>query len=545
MKKLELFFGLIIRKEDMIGIEERIHKAKNSFVKYKEHPFREHQYEAILRAYQSEKPIVVIHAPPGAGKSLIGMTLARLYKKATYLVSSKPLQQQLRGDFPEARLLMGRNNYTCNKLSMVSADLCTSTPSNVCNLKSKCQYEIAKLNALEAQFPILNYHYFLHEANYVGKFSNKNPVVICDEAHSIESLLLSFVNLFLSSTLTRSLNIPKPKYKTSTAKGKGGYTGLESWKSWAKDAKRMVQYKLNDVKSCYIGNISDEGGNWELDKIKKKKQLNGLVSKIDLFSKIVTDDWLFKDDKGYMFEPTWLTPEITNQYLWRHGEKFILLSATFPPMQMLAHLLGLGLNDIEYIPVPSTFPAENRPIILSPAGDLSHKCFNDNIQGVVEKVKEIINLYPNDKGVIHTISYKLNAHIMNIRDPRLITHDSKNKQDVLNMFINSPKPFILVSPSSEQGLDLYDDRARFQIIAKAPFLSLASKQVSARVFKNKLGNYWYKSAAAQSIIQMAGRAVRHKDDWCDTWIIDDKGVELVVDNAGMYPGYWREAIQYR
>jgi Rad3-related DNA helicase len=77
---------------------------------------------------------------------------------------------------------------------------------------------------------------------------------------------------------------------------------------------------------------------------------------------------------------------------------------------------------------------------------------------------------------------------------------------------------------------------------KAPFLSLADKMVSARLYKSSVGNLWYKSDALMTVVQGCGRGVRSKEDKCVSYILDRQIVKLLGDNPGMVPKWWRDAI---
>jgi Rad3-related DNA helicase len=149
----------------------------------------------------------------------------------------------------------------------------------------------------------------------------------------------------------------------------------------------------------------------------------------------------------------------------------------------------------------------------------------------------------HEKGVIHTVSWKLNEAIMSMRNPRMISHNGSGKDRELEAFAGSNNA-VFVSPSSTRGLDLPDDKCRFVIIAKAPFQSLADKLVSSRVYGSGLGAFWYRAICAQDIVQASGRGVRHKEDWCVTYLLDRQIERLVVDNQNLFPKYWKEALDY-
>jgi Rad3-related DNA helicase len=92
-------------------------------------------------------------------------------------------------------------------------------------------------------------------------------------------------------------------------------------------------------------------------------------------------------------------------------------------------------------------------------------------------------------------------------------------------------------------VDLPDDQCRFIIVAKAPFQSLGDKLVKSRVYSSGgFGQFWYRADCAQGIVQASGRGVRHKDDYCATYILDKQAERLIVDNQGLFPRYWMEAV---
>jgi Rad3-related DNA helicase len=220
------------------------------------------------------------------------------------------------------------------------------------------------------------------------------------------------------------------------------------------------------------------------------------------------------------------------------------MSATFPPKSILAEMLGCGTEDIDYIELPSTFPISNRPVLLDPVADMSFKTFKDDLPRLLKKIEMILDRHPNEKGLVHTVSWKLNAEIMKMNHPRFVSHNSSyDKNEALERFEGSNNG-VFVSPSSTRGLDLPDDLCRFTIVTKAPFQSLGDKLVKSRVYSSGLGKFWYRAMCAQDLVQASGRGVRHKDDYCTTYILDKQAEKLVVDNQNLFPRYWMDAVDY-
>ncbi len=511
--------------------------VKNKFGKFLDNEFREHQEDIIEFALGSKKKVVAIEAPTGIGKTLCGMCIGSMGGNAIYTVHSKTLQKQILRDFPEVPSLWGRNNYKCVEFDGLTCDMC---PGKKC---SDCLYSIAKQRAIKSRLCVLNYHYLLTEINFVGSLSGRNMIII-DEADSLETVLADFVGISLNNRMIKDYNISFPDYKTTSSPN-----SIDNWKLWAGRVKDKLDRHITKLESQY--NLTSDVLNEEqFEAIKKIEQLSGYITKLSMFIDNVDETWLYEERESKYgtsihFNPTWVTKEMANKYLWRHADKFVLLSATFPYLPVLAKLLGLDTSDIDYRQYPSVFPESNRPVRYNIAGNLTYKNMETETPNVVSKVYDIINSneHKNEKGLIHTVSYKLANEIMKIDSDRLITHTSEsNRNDVIDRFMASTKPLILVSPSMARGLSLDDDLCRFVIWVKAPYLSMADKLVSSRIYGSSIGNIWYKSNMLLSIVQGAGRAVRSKEDYATTYILDQQIQKAIADNPNMVPKWFREAL---
>lgn len=521
-----------------------LNTLKDRFQHFQNKQLRPGQISAVNFALESNKKIVVICAPTGSGKSLLGMMLGANQSKFAYLCSSKALQRQLQTEFPEALLMMGRNNFPCALFPSPNLTAADCIGKKECWEREKCEYEIHKKKVLAHPYQIINYHYMLFESNYVGKFSDY-PIIIADEGDMVESILSSFVNLSFSPRIINKLNIQYPERKTSTAKD-----GVEIWKKWAGDVKGRIEYEIGELNQTVV--ISDPKSEKFMKANKELNTFKNLYSKLELFQTHVDDTWLFevienryKNSESWEFKPLWLLPEFTHPYFFSHGSKFIFMSATFLPMNILAHILGIDTEDIDYLELDSSFPIENRPVLLNPAGDLKYKTFTAEVDGVLSEIERIMEAHPDHKGIIHTVSWKLNKLVMGlnqITDWRMITHGPKDKDERLKEFMETDTSLVFVSPSSMRGLDLPDDKCRFSIITKAPYLSMADKMVSQRVYGSSMGAYWYKAQAAQEIIQACGRAVRHEDDWAVSYVIEKQAVDLILNHQSLFPKYFMEAV---
>ena len=105
--------------------------------------------------------------------------------------------------------------------------------------------------------------------------------------------------------------------------------------------------------------------------------------------------------------------------------------------------------------------------------------------------------------------------------------------------MKSEKPLVLVSPSIEEGMDFRNDLCRFIIIAKVPYLNLGNPQIKAHANKDPLG---IRGRRLQSIIQEAGRGVRHEKDWCSTYILDSNFGMLLDSYRRFFPQWFLDAV---
>jgi Rad3-related DNA helicase len=522
-------------------------EAKNQLSKYKDHPFRRFQEDAIEFCRRSEKKFVFLEAPTGSGKSLIAMVLGNLMSGVTYAVHSKILQHQITEDFPEAKSLFGRANYQCKEVPYNNCDDCFHTKHTICKSKSACIYDGEKATTLLARLKILNYDYLLTECNYSGRFSG-SPFNIIDEADNMENTLINFVTL----TFTRySLNrLGMQDFATRLKMtSKDQESLIDTWKNFADTAfiRCMSIIKSIDRELAGTGNLFGEVTDAQIKANKEKTRIVRLMEKIKLFQDNVDPTWLLDSDQDdkFIFRPLWMNERLADQFLWRHAKKWVLMSASFLPVGLEAKRLGIPMDEVDYKCLPSTFPVSSRQIYIWPAANLTGKTMDEETPKLCAKIKEIVDDHPKVKGLIHGVSYKLSRAILDtVNDPRLIIHESHNRQDVLTEFMESDKPLVLVSPSMERGVSLELDLCRFIIVAKAPFLYLGDKIVSKRVYTSKMGKEWYAATMLLSVLQATGRGSRSEEDFCENYILDEQFLRVFQKKTSYLPMWWREAVAW-
>ena len=143
--------------------------------------------------------------------------------------------------------------------------------------------------------------------------------------------------------------------------------------------------------------------------------------------------------------------------------------------------------------------------------------------------------------VVHNCnSYKIANYIeQNCWNERLLFHKSDDRDDILQKFMKSTEPLVLVSPSMTEGVDLKDDLARWEIIVKIPYPYLGDKQVSRRM---EVDPDWYVWQTCLKLVQSYGRIFRSETDWGSAYIFDSGAQYFIHKYKHILPKWFLEAI---
>ena len=504
--------------------------------------------EAISKGYK----YIILEAGTGTGKSAVATTLARMYESAYILTMTKQLQKQYADEF-DFPLVKGRGNFDCLKDGFeVTCDMgaCKTAPKSskfFCpygisknptltgdlafqdsfgsdvffQTNDHCKYWQQKANAINSPITLMNYDYAILELNYVKHFG-KRSLLILDEAHNIEDKLMKTmeINLYNRQLEKDIKKVISPQTLKSAEKGEwimeidaiqGHYSDIEIKDLPTNKADRINSTiaKLKSLKT----NLEKEPGNWVID----------------------------ADEHGVSFKPLRVN-HYAEDYLFKHGDVVIFLSATILSHKMFSKWLGLDPREVYHIQVDSPFSVEKRPIELNLAGKMSKNRVKQSAPKSIEILQRILKRHEGEKGLIHTHSYKCQQYIINnLYSNRLISHGNNNRERVLKYFEEDENPLVLVSPSMSEGVDLPYDKCRFQVIYKIHFPYLGDKQVHMRMKKDQR---WYAYKTAMTLMQAYGRGMRAEDDSCVTYILDSD-IQMLLKSPlykSLIPEFFKEAI---
>lgn len=542
-------------------------------------PFQRDTVAAILEEYVAGRRAVLVDAPTGSGKSMIGEAVRRLLPlvipedellllgdrtggmgkdggvRAWYVATTKMLQDQLAAEFPHGVLLKGRANYLTQSGALNGLGYPTTGQSVIncsdCTVLMKadhgcawcfdaksCPYKIAVSEALEGDLAILNTAYFLAASGPV--FQRQRPLTIVDEADALEQVLMGHVEVAMNPSTLAKYGITPPKRVTVEA-------ATNDWEGWAKDAWSRVMG--TDVKD-----LIDQPTLYAREQRRKEQleqRLAGLQSRFD--------EWAYDgDDTSVLFRPVKVARhgqalvwgvEGRERQTSRISDRQLAMSATFLSTDVWAREVGLPEGTYATVRMPSTIPTENRLIVFKPVVSMTRKTKQDAYPILAAHVEDIVRAHEGERVLIHAVSYELAGYLHGyltrvdgVFGERLVTTytHSGGKDQALGEYLRE-EGAVMVAPSMERGVDLAGDRCRVQIIAKVPWMFM-SRQVKMRK-KLPGGDAWYSQAAMQKMVQAMGRAVRGPDDWAVTYILDEQAQRLLQDAA--LPRYIREAVRHR
>ena len=502
-------------------------------------PQQEEALDAIVEAFSAEKRFAVCSIGTGVGKSAIAVTLSRWIAAnfpvnlnqdsgGVIVTSQKSLQDQYQRDFSKISSdLRSSSNYPClwvedlscaavSRLSRASGDWPCSTSSQ-CMRGTECPYKVSKLRYKSSTVGITNYSYLMAESIY-GKSLQQRQLLVGDECHQISSEVRRFNTVTADDIFAKELNVKIPNFDSSD----------EVLLKWLRDdyfnAIANTMEKNVDMIMTYRSlkkKLPKEV--WKM--VKFYEELDKRICQLNRWKNDITgskDNYILVKSENNNIKTIELKPldvsKSCESTLFKCGEKVLLMSATILDFESFAAECGIKKSESKYIDIQSPFDPHQFGIVYRPKGLMSRASLPRTLPKVVKEVKKILAAHPTEKGVIHCCSYLITEAIGELNDPRLLIQKNGNREEILRLHKESTEPTVIVSPSMMEGLDLYDDFGRFQVICKIPFPFLGDPVVAKLLERSQR---WYAWKTALTLVQAVGRCVRSKDDWAKTYILDE------------------------
>ena len=463
-------------------------------------------------------------------------------------------------------------------------------------------YRIQKAKTRNAELAVVNDSYFLTEANGPGVFGATREAtgwwpgwqwIAHDEADTLAARLMSHVEVSINDDKLELKEIKMgdpPEWLMKSL-------DIADWLAWMQDDVRAFVVKAYDeaqeelVTIALAGEADGETRKNQAESVKAKMKdlmhlIDSLEAKIDLSSQWVRVD-IDKSGKAIgeavineaqlslepgeeqaqpaarkhnwkwqaMFRPVTVAP-FAEYYLWRHGERWLLMSGTILDPYVFAEDMGIPYKEVEWIKFPSPFPAEKRPIFFSRSKSIRNSHAEEMMakkmglaspgERLVGVVDELLDRYTGKRVLIHTVS---NARSKLILDTsrhvqRMFTHAKPaDRMLALQGYLARPDG-VLVSSSFERGVDLKYKDCSAILVFKVPYGNIGDLQILAR--KNESdGDDWYAIETIRRVIQMSCRGMRAADDFCDVHILDKQFEKLYTgDQAKYFPKWWQDALHF-
>ncbi len=241
-------------------------------------------------------------------------------------------------------------------------------------------------------------------------------------------------------------------------------------------------------------------------------------------------------DSKLTISPVW-PGEYLEKFLFRGVGKVLMLSATIRPK--LLELLGI--DDYKFNEAPSSFPVDRRLVKYIDAPRITYRTPPSEKKYWVAMIDNVLRARRDRNVLIHTHSYARRNEIISMSGfgREMIGHDASNVQRVVEAF-KAARGKILVSQSLDEGWDFPYGACETQIISKIPYADSRDAVIKARQGDDKDYSHY---TAMQSLVQMAGRAMRAPDDFCENFIIDGNSMWFLPKYRHFAPAWFNESIK--
>ena len=523
-----------------------------------------------IYSYGNKYRYIVIEAGTGIGKSAIAKSISGKEGNCYLLTATKQLQDQYITDFGDmgAKAVKGAVNYECSRDEGMpcSNGECKFTKGiyNECTLSGQCPYYNAKKEAESSEMYVTSYAYFLRVSrkflpggDYRAKFSKRNAIIV-DECHMLEDQLLNCAGFTLSAKKMNERYMMNHglDFKELCLYNRRLNDGEEEKNlEWVHLVDSIIMRKImmidKQIQCVKTGNRSlmtaDELSELEdMDLMKlsnRKEELVRLHEKIQgYFLSENKDNWIMSvKDNVLSLKPIDVDGLFKKLIDGWSNRKVVFMSATILDKVGFCKDMGIKPDETCFITRDGTFDPEKSPIVYDPIGSMSYKNLPATMPYIIEEIKKIMAMHPNEKGIIHTSTYNIAKQITEaIHSDRFVVRTvGESNESLFKYHATSEKPTILVSPSLMAGVDLHDDLSRFQIVVKLPYISLADERVKRKMQKDKK---WYICKMLRNLVQECGRSTRNEADWSVTYILDNAFETVMRYNQKMLPQSFKKRI---
>jgi Rad3-related DNA helicase len=509
---------------------------------------RQGQIDVLTWLEKQTAKYLIVQAPVGSGKSLIGMTFSRYVSgdigHSYILTPQKILQAQYENSFRNHNVvsLYGKANYTC-KSHGTSCDVGATLSRGACH---KCPWKEKREEAKKAANVVFNYKLALTYFGYEKETFHKRALVVADEAHQLEQQLIDFDTVKVERATARGFSVDWPDIRSFN---------MEKAVEWlTNEFMPRLQQRVMDLEE-QIEAIEGTPSRREAKMIKEHEEHKASLDQLTQICYTPLDQ--LNETHVCVYNMTeiqikCLTAESAFEHVLKpYGNRFLFMSSTIIDPKQFCKDLGIDPDEAAFYDLDSEFPAENRPVAYLPQMKMNASWNKperrDELKRMGSTITGLIAMHTNESGIIHTGNYKIAEWLVTVlakqSTHRVIHHnpnDHVTRDEAINDYLESAsdEPCVLISPSITEGLDLIGDLGRFAIVAKIPYGFLGDQWIKKRM---DMSNEWYRRRAIIDIIQGGGRVVRSKEDTGTMYIVDESWGYLFSQTSNSIPQWWKDA----
>lgn len=532
-----------------VGLRQWVYNRSGLWLADGVSELRAAQEDALEWAFSRTEPYLLVNAPTGIGKTLLNLVYG-LAKGGplTYAVHTIRLQKQVEATLPGLSVLTGRSNHPC-LVGQLTHGMDITAKYGVCTMREPCDYRVGVdegntfvqcpyYSQLDAALGsgigrITNYSMYLAlppvkfhtKDEFGGTISTGTRVLVADEAHNIEEVLCSGVEITITTSMLRAAGYGWPRNVSDS---------IKPWKGWAYGIFKRA--KTDDRRPL----IQD---------------LRMAAIKLTSITEATFDSWAVSFDGQTMrARPLWGREYTLPNLLGRErgeppfaagrlGVPVLFTSATLMGADYIAESLGLPDREWAYLDMDSPFDPDRRPINYAPVMTMNRKNTStpEDRAKMQRAIDSVISKYisnGNPYGIIHAVSnWYRDAVLTESRFRGIMNSDAQ----VHAQRVAAGKPSVLVAANLTEGWDGVDNLCRFVIMPKVPYADLSDQWTMRR---RTVDARTYDHQALVAVVQGAGRGMRHREDFADVWILDGAWGSLYKRHNNWLPKAFTDAYHH-
>jgi Rad3-related DNA helicase len=523
--------------------------------------------QVLVEFFDNKKQNVVLNAPTGIGKSILGAVIAgcvdSLSEKppglsSIILMGTNGLAKQYAESFGHLDhhkffQIKGASNYTC--AFMEAQPSATSATGEECckpmlhemevgKYCKGCEFDHAKKMVNKTDNLITNFSYFLTASLNSGHLETRK-LHIFDEAHTFNDAYTSFTEILITTELLSKyideLSNVNDRCNDEAAGLAMLKKKLENNEVHESSYEQIIQVLGQIYESASSTLTSQASLIKDHDKVLAMKYAKMAKKYENNFQRI---KFLIDGEYEHVFDNTApncaaiKTIFVSDSIEACLGEKNLFMSATITE-NIAWNILGLDKDSSAFIMLDPVFPPENKPIFFVGKNALNYNTLKDpsvltDLRTMVQKITE---RHSDDKGLLIAPSFYLgNAVAKNLKGVKVFEHVSGGKKlpELIREFKDYKGGALLVSPSIWEGFDIAE--SEYQILLKAPYASLGDKRI-----KYICDNYpiVYQEMTLLKILQGIGRSVRSPTDRADTYMLDTAIEKLFNGKSNLWKNHYK------